>query len=453
MLSKEENELLTRVGPGTPMGELLRQYWQPVLLTSELPERDGRPLRVRLLGEDLVAFRDSAGRVGLLADHCSHRGASLFFGRNEEHGLRCVYHGWKYDVAGRCMEMPNEPGTVGAQGLAPPQDRIRQRAYPCVERNGVVWTYMGPLAELPGLPELEWNLVPERQCYLTKRVQECNWVQAMEGEIDSSHASFLHTRLDPDEDDQWAREQGGSRGMLYKMRDKHPHFETVDTAYGVVIGARRKAEEDSYYWRITQFLMPFHTLIPPYGDDPSFSGHAWVPVDDGQTLCLCFSYHPTKAVSERQFNTLGFSEIGLEGLHPSPNVFLPATSDAHGAWIPKITRSNDFLPDWEAQVKERFSGLPGVWPADAACQVSMGSIYDRSQERLGSSDSGIIRVRQRLINAARALHDAGTTPVGAGDPRVYQIRSAAVVLPRNEPWLDAAKERLTATPGVNYPAA
>jgi nitrite reductase/ring-hydroxylating ferredoxin subunit len=449
MLSSAENELLTRVGPGTPMGELLRQYWQPFLRTSDLPAWNGRPLRVKLLGERLIAFRDSAGTVGLLAENCAHRGASLFFGRNEEAGLRCVYHGWKFSAEGRCLDMPNEPPESNFR------DKVRQTAYPCLERGGVVWTYMGSSAgDPPPLPDLEWNMVPADQCYLALRVQDCNWTQVMEGEIDSSHAGFLHTRLDEERDVRIGLERGGSRGLLYKMRDRHPRFETLDTDYGVAIAARRAAEEDSYYWRITQFLMPFFTLIPPYGNDPVFGGHAWVPIDDEITLSFGFTYHPTKPLpaAERGFG-LGFDGRSVEGLHPSPDVFLAPTSEPYGQFRPKINAGNDYMIDWDAQRTERFSGLPGLWPQDAACQESMGAIYDRSQERLGMSDSGIIRTRRRLMLAARALREQGIAPPGVKTPQAYRVRSAAVVLPKPSGWIVGAAEQMQATPGVNHPAA
>src|SRR5437867_4202726 len=194
MLGPEDNALLTQSGPGTPMGGLMRRYWVPFLLSSELPEPDCSPVRVTLLGERLVAYRDTDGRVGLLDVHCAHRGASLFFGRNEESGLRCVYHGWKYDLEGRCIDMPNEapesnPSTPLRTSF---KEKIHLKAYPCRERGGMVWTYMGPRELMPGLPELEWAVVPEGQSFASKRLQECNWLQAMEGGIDSSHISFLH---------------------------------------------------------------------------------------------------------------------------------------------------------------------------------------------------------------------------------------------------------------------
>src|SRR5437763_9412863 len=186
MLTKEDNELLCRVGPGTPTGEMLRQYWHPVLLSNELPDRDSNPIRVRLLGENLIAFRDSGGRPGVLADHCAHRGASLFFGRNEENGLRCVYHGWKYDISGACVDMPNEPAESSFK------QKVHQDAYPCREYGGMVWAYMGPRSVPPELPRLEWAHVADHQRSLSPVLRECNWVQALEGEIDTAHLYLLH---------------------------------------------------------------------------------------------------------------------------------------------------------------------------------------------------------------------------------------------------------------------
>ncbi|MPZ15404.1 MAG: Rieske 2Fe-2S domain-containing protein, partial [Chloroflexi bacterium] len=222
MLSKEDNELLTRVGPATPMGQLLRQYWIPVVRSEELADPDGEPMRVRLLGEDLILFRDTSGRVGLLEDHCSHRGASLFFGRNEADGLRCVYHGWKYDVAGACVDMPNEPPESNFK------DKIRHRAYPCREYGGMIWSYLGPRDVPPELPKLEWALVGAEQRNLTPVLRECNWVQALEGDIDTSHLYFLHARLDPREE----RGPQNDNGVYHE--DRHPRLHLVDTPYGVM---------------------------------------------------------------------------------------------------------------------------------------------------------------------------------------------------------------------------
>src|SRR5579859_5584040 len=186
MLKREENELITRTGPGTPMGNTIRRYWMPALLASELPHPDSDPVRLRLLGEDLIAFRDTDGKVGLIQNNCPHRGASLFFGRNEEAGLRCVYHGWKFDVTGACVDMPNEPAESDFK------QKVRATAYPCVERNGIVWTYMGSRQMAPPLPELGWALVPAEARQSLRYARACNWLQALEGDIDSSHVNYLH---------------------------------------------------------------------------------------------------------------------------------------------------------------------------------------------------------------------------------------------------------------------
>ena len=252
MLSRELNERIVRVGPGTPMGNALRAFWMPAVLSEEV-EKDGAPLRVRLLGEDLIAFRDSTASVGLIQNNCPHRGASLFFGRNEESGLRCVYHGWKFDADGHCVDMPNEPAESDFKS------KVQAVAYPTRERNGVVWAYLGPTSDIPELPDLEWNLLPTAQRYVTKRVQECNWVQAVEGGIDPSHSGFLHAPLHVDPDSVTARDR-------YRL-DKRPHFALLETSYGLRIGARRVADEQRHYWSVTHFMMPFYNAFNSGGGD------------------------------------------------------------------------------------------------------------------------------------------------------------------------------------------
>src|SRR5580692_11526447 len=186
MLTKEDNELISQVGPGTPMGNLMREYWVPAMLSSELPNPDSDPVRVMLLGEQLIGFRDTSGKVGLIQNLCPHRGASLFYGRNEEGGLRCVYHGWKYDTAGNCVDMPNEPAESNFKS------KIHATAYPCQERGGVVWTYMGTREVAPALPDFEANQLPDEDINVTAVSRECNWLQGLEGDIDTSHLGFLH---------------------------------------------------------------------------------------------------------------------------------------------------------------------------------------------------------------------------------------------------------------------
>jgi phenylpropionate dioxygenase-like ring-hydroxylating dioxygenase large terminal subunit len=239
MLSHEENMLLTRIGPGTEMGDLLRQYWIPALIATELPQADGPQLRVRLLGEDLLAFRTTAGRVGLVAQGCPHRGASLFFGRNEDNGLRCAYHGWKFDVQGRCVDMPSEPPDCDFK------EKIRLRAYPCQERNGVIWAYMGPRREPPPLPDFEWNLTPDNVPFMWRNYRACNWVQALEGDIDSAHINFLHHSENPDDPSTvpgcplpgYAREQ-----IRLVRKTGAPRLAMVETEVGVMYGAKRSLD-------------------------------------------------------------------------------------------------------------------------------------------------------------------------------------------------------------------
>jgi phthalate 4,5-dioxygenase len=234
--SRDDNKLLTEVGPGTPMGDLMRRYWFPALRADELPAPDCPPVRVKLLGEPLVAFRDSEDRIGLIDEFCAHRRVSLWFGRNEECGLRCPYHGWKYDVTGQCVDLPSEPEETGMRS------RIKLKAYPCIERGGIIWTYMGPPELKPAPPGFEWALVPPEQRYISKRLQECNYLQAVEGGIDSSHVSFLHdAALKGD------RLFQGSKGNEYNQKDRMPIFDIAEFEGGLLIAARRNAEGDSSY--------------------------------------------------------------------------------------------------------------------------------------------------------------------------------------------------------------
>jgi phthalate 4,5-dioxygenase len=424
MLSKEENEQLTRVGPGTLMGNLIRAYWLPFYLSADL-ERDGQPARIRLLGEDLIAYRDSGGAVGLLAEQCPHRGASLFFGRNEETGLRCIYHGWKFDTTGRCLEMPNEPPDSGFK------EKIRQLAYPCVERNGIVWTYMGSADPLPPLPALEWNVVPESQTFLAPpRVQETNFMQTIDGEYDSSHVPLLHAGI------------GQEIGNAVRAKRPFPKFYTQDTPYGVLIGARYRDDGgNADYWRIYPFMMPFYTVInvnPTYQGTVLFSGHAFVPMDDEHTICIGFTWHPTRDLTDRERAAMHASlPGGIEGLHPSANSFQPAHNGPYGKYWPKLNASNDWGHDYEAQrTGLRWSGIPGLWAQDAAVQRGFGPIVDRTKEHLGSADVGQIAIRRRLLRSARALAESGETPPGADDPGVFALRPVQTMLPpeRETAW-------------------
>jgi nitrite reductase/ring-hydroxylating ferredoxin subunit len=406
MLTREENELLTRTGPGTPMGRLLRCYWVPALLTEELPEPDCAPVRVTLLGEDLVAFRDSAGRPGLVDRFCAHRGASLFFGRNEERGIRCVYHGWKFDADGRCVDMPSEPSESNFK------ERVRLKAYPCCERGGIVWAYLGPAHLEPSMPGFEWAVVPDAQRCVSKRLQECNYLQALEGGVDLSHIAFLHRNLDTGDD---GRDQALTRG------DTVPHFEVVDTDYGLLVAARRNVDTDQYYWRINQFLMPWYTMFPPLVDD-GIGGHAWVPIDDERCWVYNITWSPSGPLS-----TVG------EGIYGE---LLP------GTYRSRANLDNDFLIERDVQRTGSFTGIPGFAAQDSAVQESMGPICNRTQERLGSTDVPLIALRRRLKEALQALHDGRDLP--GLDPVSQGVRPAALLLPRSVAFEEGARDALHA---------
>lgn len=423
MLTQQLNELLTETGPGTPMGELFRQYWIPALLAKDLPENDCPPVRVKLLSERLLAFRDSAGRYGLIDEFCAHRGASLWFGRNEEGGLRCAYHGFKYDVTGQCIEVPSEPESSTFCS------RIKLTDYPLVKVGDILWTHMGNPETRPELPQFEFALVAPEQTYTSKRWQESNWLQALEGGIDSSHVSWLHSsglKSDP--------LFKGSKGNEYNLNDLKPFFEVVETDGGLFVGARRNAEDDKYYWRITPWVMPNFTMIPPRADHP-VHGHFWVPIDDENCWVYSFDYHPVRALTAEELQAMWDGH----GVH---NEYVP------GTYRPLQNKDNDYMMDRDAQSRgETFSGIKGFAMQDASLQESMGPIVDRTKERLVASDGGIMKARQMLRKAALDLRDHGTTPPGV-DPAHHRVRSVSVVLPKEEAFVESCREAATVRPGV-----
>src|SRR4029453_16672646 len=291
MLTTEENELLTRTGPGTAMGAFLRRYWIPVVQSGEL-EAGGRVKRVRLLGEPLIVFRGKSGRAGLIGEFCPHRGASLFFGRVDDAGMSCAYHGWQFGDDGRCLAMPSEPPESSFTS------KVRHVAYPCEERGGVVFAYMGPGAP-PPLPQLEGTLLPEANTLISRRGQECNWFQALEGGIDWSHISFLHAPISH-EDTEIARELDKASfgiGEAGQTAARAPRFEIADTDYGALIGARRSWPDGQYYWRISQFLMPFYTMPPTHRDERTTQSHIWVPMDDTNVVNWRVTWLPGRALT------------------------------------------------------------------------------------------------------------------------------------------------------------
>jgi phthalate 4,5-dioxygenase len=423
MLSAEHNELITRTGPGTPTGLLFRRYWMPALLADELPENDGPPVRVKLLSERLLAWRDTQGRYALTDEFCAHRGVSLWFGRNEENGLRCPYHGWKYDHTGQCIEVPSEPERSGFC------NRIKLKSYPLVESGGILWAYMGPPELEPPPPAFEWTELPAGHRYFSKRCQECNYLQAMEGGIDSSHVSFLHSgelHTDP--------LHRGTRGANYQQ-DRSPKFEVVESEGGLYIGARRNAEPGHYYWRITQWIMPWYTMVPPYGDN-ALNAHAWVPTDDENCVTWTFTYHPTRTLTASELDTMRRGG----GIHVE---LLP------GTFRPVINKDNDYMIDRVAQKAGRtYSGVRGIAMQDASVQESMGPIADRTKENLVSTDNAIIMARHRLRRAVLAL-EKDAAPPGLTQ-ECQRVRSAAFVLPSDIPFAEARRADLTVRRGVSH---
>jgi len=383
MLSREENELLTRIGPGTPMGELLRRYWIPAAFSHHIAEPDCPPVRVKLMGERLVAFRDTQGRVGLLDEHCPHRTASLFFGRNEECGLRCVYHGWKFDIEGNCVDLPSEPPGGNFQS------KIRIKAYPCHEQGGVVWAYMGPPEHRPEFPDLEWTRIPESQRHVSRHIQECNWLQGLEGGFDSSHLAFLH--------------RGSARGGVTIVPTR---YEVVPTDFGLVVGTGRDVEDDETFWTANVMVMPFHKIIASV----PFGAHVWAPMDDENTMLYSVDFLPDRPLNDED---LARSKA-WQGIHTEN---IPGTDRAIQ------NKDNDYLIDRALQASgESCTGMRGLGIQDCGIQESMGPIADRTIEHLGVSDTGIIKIRLLLLQALKD-HAAGK-PLPGIDPASHQVRSA-----------------------------
>ena len=385
MLSHEQNALLTLTGPTTPMGNLLRRYWIPILFSEQLPGPDCAPVRVKVLGEKLVAFRNSEGKTGLVDERCPHRNASMFFGRNEESGLRCVYHGWKFDLEGRCVDMPSEPPESNFK------NKVRLTAYPCVERGGLVWAYMGPAAHRPAFPDLEWTAVPPSHRFVTRHIQECNWFQALEGGYDISHLHHLH------------------RGAA-NLKTHSTKFEFMRSDFGFIAGNGSQVPEGTR-WLASVMLMPFHKLIGRHaGPDAPIGAHIWVPIDDGNCMIYSIEYHPDRPLGEAEMaNSKNWNYIHAE--------LIPGTDRA------VRNRDNDYLIDRELQKSgASFTGLKGFGIQDCGIQETMGPIADRTRERLGKSDSIIIKLREGML---KLLDDfAAGEPLPGMDAASYRVRSA-----------------------------
>jgi phthalate 4,5-dioxygenase len=407
MLTEQESALLTPVGPGTPMGTMMRRYWVPAMLAEEVAERDGTPIRVRLLGENFVAFRDSDGKVGFLDEKCPHRLASLALGRNEEGGLRCIYHGWKFGVDGACMEMPTEPDDSTYK------ERLRTRSFPVKEIGDMIWVYLGPPEKQPPFPEYDWLTMPSEQRAIVKQGQRSNYLQGLEGSIDSAHSWFLHRGSAPD----WQK-------RLAISTDTSPRLEAEDTDYGFRYAAIRKPAEDpehNMYVRVTCWALPFVAFIPrPMDKTEQIHVAIHVPIDDHHTMFY--------GIFAAQDGTPQSHAKWRERLHARPGIELDRN------WIRIAGPENHWFQDREAMKQGNFSGINGFPNEDMAVQESMGNVVDREQEHLGTSDVAIIRMRRRMMESLERSQ-RGEDPIGLHVSVPWtKLRSEQRIIPNGHPW-------------------
>ena len=374
-MATHEADVLTQTDKGTPCGELMRRYWQPAALSEELPP-GGAPVPVRLLGEDLVAFRDEKGRPGLLGLHCSHRGADLSYGRVEDGGLRCIYHGWLYDIHGNCMDQPGEPGGGEHRGS------IRHPAYPCVEKAGVIFAYLGP-GEPPLLPNYEFLTVAPDHVFAIKLFNDSNYLQANEGNIDPVHLSFLHRKI--------------NAGELTE-RDLAPKIEVEIKDFGVRIYTVRKADAEKSYLRVSNFIYPNLSSFPGGVGRNGYSVNWHVAIDDTHHWKYTFTFDRDKALDK---------EVTRRG-----------RSDMTPDYKPLRNKSNRYLQKRESMKEESYTGIGMVFQAHDLCVVEgAGAIEDRTKEHLASSDTAIVASRKLLLKGIQDVQDGRDAPHVIRDPK------------------------------------
>lgn len=433
MLSTKDNQELSLIGPGTLMGNFMRQFWLPACASREL-ERDGAPLRLMLMGEKLIAFRDSEGRVGILDHRCPHRCASLFFGRNEEGGIRCAYHGWKFDVDGNCLEMPNIPDKFD---FSP---RVKAVSYPTRERNGLVYVYMGDIQDLPPLPEIDVLMLPEDEVDIFFMQRECNWLQSAEGDIDTSHFGFLHLGLVGDDDIDHQNIHAAS------VLNRAPEYFCKDTEWGTAYCAFRPAPQaDMTHYRFSHFQYPFYTLFPDGSFEDNMVVTVSIPMDDFHTMNLTVTYRGRAAgLRVRKDGT------------PIPGLEIDAAGDGvpmrpNGpGWFDRFravrSASNDYLIDRTAQKHDNWTGIETVVGQDQAMVESMGGLVEREREHLAPSDIMVARTRRCLLKAARRFAETGILPPLRDNPALGRnVRSGTFLATRNLDWIAAYKEKLAMT--------
>ncbi len=411
MLTKEQNDLLTQTGPGTPGGNMLRRYWQPVALSAELPP-GGSPKPVRILGEDLVIFRDEQGRPGLLGLHCSHRGADLSYGRIEGGGLRCLYHGWCYDVEGNCLEQPGEPrGSTF-------KEKVKHPAYPCQEKGGVIFAYMGPLWP-PLLPEYEFLSAPERHVFVNKVHHECNYLQGNEGNLDPEHLSHLHRVLDA------KGERGGYFDLL--AGDVAPQTEVERTRFGVRIFTVRQAGPEKQYLRVSNFVFPNLSAFPGNTQGDGYSVNWHVPIDDTSHWKFQFVYKRS-------------APLDIEAMRAQYDAEL--TADHRSV----RTSANRYRQDREEQRTKTYTGMGRMFFVhDKFATEGQGPVYDRTQEHLGYTDKAIPPARQMMLEAIAAVRQGLEPPhlVRAADLNLFpDLQVVSEVVPRSMGWREYWRQRV-----------
>jgi phthalate 4,5-dioxygenase len=442
MLRAEDNELLTRTGPDTGMGKLFRRFWLPVLLSEELPQPDCPPKRLQVMGEKLLAFRDTSGRVGLIEPHCAHRGANLFWGRNEENGIRCAFHGWKYDYQGRCLEMPTVPKNEAYDKL---RGEAKLKSYPTQEAGGYIWAYMGPAEHMPPLPQFEFMTLPPAHTYVSKKLQQCNWAQACEGALDTAHFSFLHMSVGEEDDDHQmkimhqseAAASGDKNRVRWMKNDGMPRFTITEHDAGLLMGAARTADNDELYWRISQFMMPSHALAPSTFPGENYHGQTFVPIDDMLCWIYTYTWNPERPLTNMERERFSKGHTVHAGVDEN--------------YVPFRNRDNDYLIDRDEQKTTSYTGIKGVSEQDACIQDSQGFIADRTREMLGPTDLGIVRFRRMILEQTKALMNKGQEPPATRKPESYMIRAGGTVAHGSKPLSEVMMARFGNPTGIVQP--
>lgn len=415
-MRREENELICRVGPGTPMGEVFRRYWTPIADAKQLSDVNGDPLRVRFCGEYYVAFRDTDGKLGLLDELCPHRGTSLALGRNEEGGLRCIYHGWKFAVDGQLLDAPNHPDPKFCA-------HFKANSYPVREAGGLIWGYFGPRDKEPAFPDYAFMQAPPEQRYLVRVDVKCNYLQLLEGGLDSSHVGILHADV--------AR-PGWNKGTFSRSGDPNnpgglavddnaPELSMETTSFGFHYAALRKGANGAQSVRIVPFIWPSARIIPaPERQATLFE----VPIDDENTSTYLIGVGPHSGDRPRNLRASGLDD---------PRYWSEPDRQFRATWENRFGQDRARM-----KRKESWSGFRGFEPEDAAVALSMGPIYDRTKEHLVPADGAIVHLRRLLLEAARGVAEGKDPPVL---PSLAKVRAVADTdIPRGERWQDLVPE-------------